>query len=262
MSLITWNPVDKGSGWTLSNNNLTASNNGSTDSVRATEYKSNGKWYWEVKVINLQGTEGLIGVANSLMLITSYGNANAKGYYAGGAIVYPSTPYSLGAYVTNDTIGVALDMDSRTIKFSKNGVWHSEVAIGISGSVSPFISNYVRIGSFLVNFGATEFQYPIPQGYHPYDIVNATWVTVTKHLIKSSNKIHILKDNTLIYPSIQEPIPQAKFEQWGMDTLEVNNNQINKVAFEMNNSGVLQDGIVVRKTVNKNEIKINSLEVR
>lgn len=85
--------------------------------------------------------------------------------------------------------------------------------------------------------------------------------TKSKTLIKSGNKIHTLLDSTLTYPNLSNPT-QEQFEQFGMDTLEGYENQINKVAKEMNEVGVLEDGRVVRKIVNKNEFKINSLGVR
>ncbi|SNS21498.1 hypothetical protein SAMN05446037_100659 [Anaerovirgula multivorans] len=83
----------------------------------------------------------------------------------------------------------------------------------------------------------------------------------TKHLIKSSNKIHTLLDNALTYPNLSTPT-QEQFEQWGMDALEGYEKEVSKVAIEMNEAGVLEDGRVVRKTINKNEWKINGMGVR
>lgn len=104
---------------------------------------------------------------------------------------------------------------------------------------------------------------------HPIVTNNSVQVLITeelnfieKHFIKSSNKIHNLFENTLMYPNLQEPITQEQFEQFGMDTLEGYENSISKVAYEMDEDGVLEDGRVVRKVINKNKFKMNSLGVR
>ncbi|NMA70016.1 MAG: hypothetical protein GX958_11460, partial [Desulfitobacterium sp.] len=77
------------------------------------------------------------------------------------------------------------------------------------------------------------------------------------------NKIHILSEDktSLVYPNLIEPLTQADYKKWGMDTLVDYENEIDKVLIEMNESEVLEDGRVLRKLINKNDFKINSLRV-
>lgn len=88
-------------------------------------------------------------------------------------------------------------------------------------------------------------------------------IVVAKHLIKFSNQIYILseKKDALVYPNLIEPLTQADYEKWGMDTLIGYENEINKVAYEMNEDRELEEGRVVRKRINKNEWKIRGLGV-
>ncbi len=170
---VTWNPMDKGSGVTLSNGNLTATISGLSSGVRASLGKSSGKWYWEYTIDTMRNDE--VGIANkstkaSWIYNGAYGDT-AKLYSYRGSI-YPNghaaTPQS-----NNSIIGIALDMDNRQITFYCNGVVQGD-SVDISkmaSEVYPFIVNNSSHSSSKItaNFGATSFLYSIPNGYLPYE---------------------------------------------------------------------------------------------
>ena len=84
---------------------------------------------------------------------------------------------------------------------------------------------------------------------------------ISRFLIKYQNKICFLLQEKLLVTGLTEPLTQADYEKWGMDSLVEYENEIDKVLIEMHEGGVLEDGRVLRKVVNKNEFKINSLRV-
>ncbi len=145
---------------------------GSWQSVRATQGYFAGKWYWEV-TINSGGTypNGIvIGVGNSSAVLTNFCGYDANGYgYDGnnGAYYNNNTATALGAtYTTGDIISVALDADAGTVTFYKNGVVQgSAITIG-AGTWLPMFSEYGDGELITVNFGQSEFSYPVPSGFN------------------------------------------------------------------------------------------------
>lgn len=165
----TWNPSDKGSHVALSGGNLIATITASSDVVRCTVSKASGKWYWEVTV----GTNLYldIGVATSGASLTGTLGADAFGwswrYF--GEIWHNSVRVGANTFTTGDVIGVALDVDSGSLTFYKNGVLQSASFTGVTGTLFPALGN--SSGSQTVvgtaNFGATAFGQATPSPYHP-----------------------------------------------------------------------------------------------
>lgn len=187
---VTWNPLDKGSAVTLSNGDLTWSTPSYTNgSVRATKGVSSGKWYWEIKCV--AGNAWLIGIGNINAKLTtaSISDGNARLYYQTGG-KYPGG----GAYgekmVINDTIGVALDMDSGTIGFYRNGVYQGIAFTDVltcGTTIYPYQTcGTASIHSVTANFGATAFVYPIPYGYTALDSGTPTTIDITVTSIKAT----------------------------------------------------------------------------
>jgi hypothetical protein len=148
----TWNPADKGAQITLSNGNLTAEavNWPTYQSVRATESKSSGKWYWEAYVDN-KAYQVLVGVANSSANVSARAGSDANGWVyksLNGDKFNNNVSTAYGAtFTTGDIIGVALNLDTGKIWFAKNNVWQAsgdpaagtnEAFSGLSGSLYPF----------------------------------------------------------------------------------------------------------------------------
>jgi len=160
----TWNPNDKGSKVTLSNNNLTASYTNYTGSnVRATEGKSQGKWYWEVYV-NEQGTKSCfnVGISNLAFNIENgyfYLSDATKWLYRSGLNQSKGKTY-----------GLLLDMNSLTLEIREDNVTKVTSTI-VAGTLFPTCGDDNSAGTctFTANFGLTSFKYDLPSGYLPYD---------------------------------------------------------------------------------------------
>src|SRR5690242_7173914 len=123
----TWNPADKGANVVLTNGNLTATkNNSAWQNVRSTIGVSSGKWYWELTVVAMPTNEIGAAIANiGDSLTTEFGDSlsnNSMAYLStSGAFNFQQSRAGYGAtYTVGDVIGVALDVDTGTLKFYKN----------------------------------------------------------------------------------------------------------------------------------------------
>jgi hypothetical protein len=188
MPVVTWDSVNKGSGVTLSNGNLTATIPNLNNTVRATISRNSGKWYWEIKCDSL--SNAMIGIVNSSAGVgTTYNSVNAMYYYYNGN-KWNGTNGSYGAsYTTGDIISVLLDLDNGTIEFWKNGVSQGVAFTNVKslGDVFPAVtSGSASSGATLTaNFGASPFVYEIPKGYFSYD--GNQYGAINKILILSSD---------------------------------------------------------------------------
>lgn len=184
----TWNPSDKGAHITLSNGNLTAiADSGQTntwDGVRSTVSVSSGKWYWEITYNNFQNGSSGPGICDSTASLSTNNSAGYANGFSGleyYAAIVQST-YIINNVNTNidggtangDVFGFALDMNSDTISFYKNGVLVSPSSISIGSTMSAtnvfavFQSNYfvANNAQITANFGATPFAFTVPSGYN------------------------------------------------------------------------------------------------
>jgi hypothetical protein len=166
----TWNPSDKHANLTLSNSNLTVTaqvgSPAGFQSLRSDVSKSSGKWYWESTIATVPT---LIGVGNSTATLSDYAGSGADsvGYYSPGNIYRSGsgngspTPYTNG-----DVIGIALDMDAKTVTFYKNNVPQGTVT-GLTGAVFAMgtAKDGSPPGSWTTNFGASAFAYTPPSGH-------------------------------------------------------------------------------------------------
>lgn len=158
----TWNPADKDASITLSGGDLTAVGAG-TGSVRSTIGKSTGKWYWEL-LVNSTGSQvaGIIPGSEALNTLPGY-TMNGWGYSNAGQILNNATLIvSAASYTSTNTIGVALDMDTLTIKwYLNNSLIDTEtIASGTYYAITGWNANMTA------NFGATAFTYSAPVGYN------------------------------------------------------------------------------------------------
>ena len=168
----TWNPSDKAANVTLSGGNLTMAVAGATyDSVRSTISKNSGKHYWEY--LWNSGTNAAFGVADAtLVLAGNWPGDDTHGWsvfslngfnYTGNSAV--SDAFG-GAFSPVKTIGVALDLDSGSVRFYLNNVAATN-ALSITGSPTVFacVGSYNSANNITANFGATAFTYTPPGGY-------------------------------------------------------------------------------------------------
>jgi len=170
----TWNPADKASGANLSNGNLTESSS-LGNGVRATLAKSSGKWYWEIAVnATANGYGPLVGIEGAgAQLVAAYTGPAEYLFLPSQGLRYGAGVISAyGTSVTaGDVIGIAVDLDNRTMMFLKNGVsLGSAYTSGMlpAGTYRPYVSDpYSGSASATstANFGQTPFKYAVPSGY-------------------------------------------------------------------------------------------------
>jgi hypothetical protein len=167
----TWNAL-AGTG-TLSNGNLDCAlqkRRGGTVSV------SSGKWYWEIAATSVTAAGCMIGVipaANINLSSVSYigdaGRADEYGYYSSGSKFSNGSSAYGASYTTGDVIGVALNLDTGTITFYKNGVSQGQAFSGVAGTYTPAVCNgsggATDDGSATANFGQRPFGYTAPSGF-------------------------------------------------------------------------------------------------
>jgi hypothetical protein len=167
---------------TASNGNLTHTNSagGSWQNSFGTIHISSGKWYWEGTVSG--GIYHTIGVATSEIPLT-YGWGTPS---SGSAFAYIDTsgnkigPTGYGggssygaSFTSGDVIGVALDSNSGTLTFYKNGVSQGVAfSSGLASTlVSPIFGEYNSV-SWDINFGQRPFAYTPPTGFKKLNTFN------------------------------------------------------------------------------------------
>jgi hypothetical protein len=154
----------------------------SLDSMRGTIGMPTGKWYWEVKVIAI-GVGGNIGIATNDSALSAGGTLTGvlQQYSGFKSINGWSNNGSYGGFTTGDIIGVALDMDSGSIEFYKNGSSQGVAYASLDTSLTffPFVqgSTSLQYGlnfgnpSFSISSGNSDdngygnFEYAPPSGY-------------------------------------------------------------------------------------------------
>lgn len=177
----TLNPLRNG--LTLSDTNLSFSaaiNQLATGTIGMVS----GKWYWEVvpNIANL-----MIGLVDSFALTNNqlasvttgwcYYGVNGFKYSSGSGAAYGAT------FTSGDVIGVALDADSGTLTFYKNG---STQGVAYSGlNAGPYFSAVSsdqsgNTCSGVINFGQRPFTYTPPTGFKALHTGNLPAPTIRK----------------------------------------------------------------------------------
>jgi hypothetical protein len=190
----TLNPLNYGGTFgTLSDGNLKLVQSAAgSGSIVSTFGISSGKWYFEVFVsVGAGGTDiGVVGV-NSVLPSDWLGQA-ATGYtyYQNGEKANNGTRSAYGnSWTTNDTVGVALDLDNGKIYFSKNGTWQNSgnpatqtnpAFTGLSGTFTPGLGdgNGGNGSTFVCNFGQRPFAYTAPSGFKALNTANLPAPTI------------------------------------------------------------------------------------
>ncbi len=161
----TLNPLVSLSGTrTFSNGNLdisVATSNVNTFGTIAVP--SSGKWYWEYQITTIGGAGAPMGgVANAN---NNTAVANFVGYRTNGDKLVDDTGSAYGAtYTTTDIIGVAVDVDSGTITFYKNGSGQGAITYACGG-LFPVLRSNAATDNFTLNFGQRPFAYTPPTGF-------------------------------------------------------------------------------------------------
>jgi hypothetical protein len=163
---------------TITNGNLLYTGTGSSTSTYATMAVTSGKFYFETTMQGIPSTPtAFIGIAPYV-----YSVSNLRAYrYDTGEYFNGTAWAAYGAtFTTNDVIGCALDMDSQTIEFFKNGASQGQkTSIGLSGqTVAPFLFINNSPGAFSTNFGQQPFAYTPPSGFVALNTFNLPTSTI------------------------------------------------------------------------------------
>ncbi len=169
----TWNPNDKTSSVTLSNNNLTASAiSAAGEGVRSIVAKNSGKLFFDTTLSGssiLSGNTGA-GIANSSAVLTTVGSnaTNAFMFFDGSGNIFfngSNTGKTLGARALNDVICVAIDFTNSRGWFRANaGNWLGDASAnpatntnGVDISAKFPSTGAFAVGSFNPNVGTVAF---------------------------------------------------------------------------------------------------------
>ena len=134
-NFATLNPAGtRGASLSLSEGSLQLNNSGSGGpNGFSTIGLSSGKWYWEIRLTNYSTQQQSVGVVNALGASTNnvnlgtainewvlilQNNGNNGDLYNNGSF----SPIGV-TFAPGDTVGIALDVDSNSVWFRKNGTW-------------------------------------------------------------------------------------------------------------------------------------------
>lgn len=177
--MTTWNLTEKGTGITLSNDNLTAAGITQTSSVKSTDPKTSGKWFCEVKIDTVNYNYIGIVPSNTSMTSSLSTSTNLFCYYYDGRKINGGVGVTYASpYTTGDTIGILVDFEDGILIFYKNGV-NQGVAYNNIKMLTDFCivassGTISSTGKVTANFGATPFLYlpnreSLPSGVRSYD---------------------------------------------------------------------------------------------
>lgn len=174
------NPTSSGA--TLSNGNLRAVIT-SANSCIGTMAVTSGKVYCECTINSVGAGMWFAAVLSTVNLAPSnsgaWGTSSSLSYRQDGTKAGPTTGAYGAAWTTGDVLSMALDLDSGTCTFYKNGVSQG-IAFnsGVSGrSWYPVMFTDTASATVTWNFGQTPFTYTLPTGYtgwNTYNLPNST----------------------------------------------------------------------------------------
>jgi len=172
----TWDPAAKGTNITLSTGNLQIHSSG-LGQVRATIGLTSGKWYYEVLVNGTSSSNQVIGFVAGTFTASHYTGQDTTSwaYYAqsgsseGGSVMHNGgggVNSGLTNYTVSNIIGVAINADTGSVQFYKNGVSIGTPVTSLSGTIYPAEGSGGGDMAGLANFGASSFAYTVPTGYN------------------------------------------------------------------------------------------------
>jgi len=207
-NFCTLNPLDNDSNTTFSEGNCKAvTDNSLRQPFYSTFGLTQGKWYWEVKMIDVNSSFFLTGISGSFTStneplgyeLYDYGYRKFN-----GAVRNNDSDNSYGSsFADGDIIGVGLDLDNNKLYFAKNGTWENSAdpssgtgGFSITDASNTVKGSYTPAGSdFSTGSGATvehnfgnppftissgnsdsngygNFEYSVPSGYYALNTKN------------------------------------------------------------------------------------------
>jgi hypothetical protein len=183
----TLNPIDKDSSTvTLTNGNLNWASGAPTYNqvCRATIAVTSGKWYWEVTPLTT-GAWVCVGVADAGGSLLNASRLSAGGWYysgfAGNKLNNGANTAYGATFTNNDVIGAALDMDTGSLTFYKNGASQGVAySTGLAGkSIAPSLQDQANDVTAAINFGQRAFAYTAPSGFKALVTTNLPTPTIS-----------------------------------------------------------------------------------
>jgi len=186
----TWNPLETGVSYTLSNANLTTVVGSVVNQSGpfGSHWMTTGAYYWEIHMDAYTTYDN--GVAAGI--IAADGTyATISGNNGNTWVNSVSTAYGV-TFATGDTIGIAYDATNGKLYFSKNGVWMASsnpatgtnpAVTGLSGKTyRPWLaqSSTNSTKTVTANFGQTSWAYTPPTGFKALCSANLPAVSITK----------------------------------------------------------------------------------
>lgn len=148
ISTTTFSPTLKQASVSLSNGNLTANCGNAGGGVFGTAPQSAGNWYFEIQSMEVEGGiyGPIIGLASSSTPLASGWTKTNGGIFwycsdTANTIIYGNNArfaYGLSSVRQGDIVGLALDMNAKTLFFSKNGVAQGLISIPLYSAATVF----------------------------------------------------------------------------------------------------------------------------
>jgi hypothetical protein len=155
----TLNPLNVIAGSAPTNGNLDQTGTGAR--ARSTIWFSSGKYYAEF-------VHTAIGSAAREIIVFAPESSTYVGYRNNGQKNLNGSLTSYGAsWTTNDVIGIAVDADSNTVEFFKNGASQGQISHTITGlrQIQCSVGGAEGTDTYSVNFGQRPFSYTAPSGF-------------------------------------------------------------------------------------------------
>jgi len=185
---VTWNPLDKGSGVTLSDGNLNASVNGGTNNsgVRGTMVMpKSGKYFFAIDMNVIDDSADTFAGLMYMRQNNTVRDLDAGGtrliVRGTGTIYNDSTTTAVVAFSAGDQLGVAVDCDANSVQFYRNSFIHGAAqtpSVSITGDWAPWCGTSSGTSVFAINTGQRPFKFPPPDGFSPLNTANTRPVKV------------------------------------------------------------------------------------
>lgn len=168
----TWNPLTPlGSSSTLSNGNLTFTSSATRLNANATMMIPAGKFFAEITLGTAVSSNTSIGFAPDPWVSNQTATYRGDGQFA-NSMAGTTTAYG-SAMSNGDIIGIAIDRDSNTLEFFRNGVSQGvRTGIAFPQPVGLWITCGGTGQVFTLNAGQRPFNYAPPSGFKAMNTYN------------------------------------------------------------------------------------------
>ena len=179
------NPLDNGyASSTFSEGNIKIVTNASAKAANTSTFGiSSGKWYCEIKAVQIYNGYAQFGIKGKAPTSTTDGVGDGTDGYAytasGGNKVNNGSATSYGTvWNNNDIIGIAIDLDNNKLYFSRNGGWQNsgDPTSGSTGTGAAFSLGTPSSGAYYIatsdgdTSGGSANTYEFNFGNPPYSI--------------------------------------------------------------------------------------------